>query len=151
MRFAGNLGVGESKGRQSSQYIGLVSLAVLGVLGGGPVIPQAVRLDNQAETRPVEVRPVLTNQSPGQRLREVGLTNQSEETALELGVGQGENAAVEQLAKLRCSNRSRFPSQSPLQLFRTNQVQSVGFVYRRFQLAWAQSTGEVDQGSSGSR
>jgi hypothetical protein len=69
--FIRNLGVTETEGGQARGGVLLVAGPVPGLLGGGPVIPESVRLDHQSELWPVEVDPEavdpLLGQGPWQR------------------------------------------------------------------------------------
>jgi hypothetical protein len=76
--------VSEPQRRHTGCEMDLVTEPVARLLRGRPVVPQAVRLDDETELRPVEVDAAAMHLGLGQRRRQSGPTGDRPETALEL-------------------------------------------------------------------
>ena len=128
--------LGEAGGR-----VDLVAEAVACLLSGSAVVTQAVGLDDEPELRPEEVDPEAVDVGAGLGERQPGRARQRLEAALELGVGEGEGAAVEQLAQSRETWAPCQRVQLAPQAFGIDEVLSVGLVDRGLQGAGIEGGG----------
>ncbi len=81
--------------------MGLVTDAIVCLLDGVGVKALTIGFDNEAQVRPVEVDAVAVDVLPGERDGEGGLERDRDEEALQLGVGQAEGVAGQELSEDR--------------------------------------------------
>ena len=69
------------------------------MLGWGSVIPEPIGFDHEPQLGPEEVDPVPVDSLLGQRRGKTRAANQPDEPPLQLGVGEGEGAPIEDSAQ----------------------------------------------------
>ena len=90
--------MGEAKDCQARRRVGLVAQGVASLLGGRPVVTQAVCLDDEVEVGPVEIDAEAVDTGLGQGKGQTGAAGDWQEAALELGIGVGEGQAIQKAA-----------------------------------------------------
>src|ERR1700743_3870380 len=83
VRAVEDLGMGEAQGAQARPGMDLIAAEVHRLLGGGPVMAQAVGLDDEAEGGPEEIDSISAQPALGLGRRNAGLTDDREEAPLE--------------------------------------------------------------------
>jgi hypothetical protein len=127
----------------------LVTLPIPRLLRRRAVISEAVGLDDEPEFRPVEIDLEAVHAASGPGLGKAGSTSDRQEPALELGVGERERWAIEQLSQRRNSVPAGQPTECRAESLRIDESQLVRFVDRDLQLTSCQPGGEVDQRADG--
>ena len=94
-----HLGVREAKRGDAGRDVRLVASPVSRLLGGRPVVAQAICLDDEAKLRPIEVDPVAVDDDLSEGFVKPGTTSDWQELLLKLRVCEGEVVAVEKVAQ----------------------------------------------------
>jgi hypothetical protein len=102
----------EAQRRQARGGMDLMTFGVLGLGGGRAVVAPAVGLDDQAEVGEVKVDLEAVDDLLGERLREAGGGGNRAEEELEVGVGEQEGVAVEEIAQRRTPGRPAWSSRA---------------------------------------
>ena len=123
----------------------LVAFAVLGLLGGGAVVGEAVGLDHEVEVGEVEVDFVAGDVDRGARERQARLAGERDEDALELGAGVAEGAPVEDLPQPRDPRLAGVIVERLAQIVGADEPQPVRLVDRPLHRRPAVPRREVDQ------
>jgi hypothetical protein len=111
------------------------------------VVPEAVRLDDEAERREVEVDAVAVDLFLGEGSRQAGPGRDREKAALQLGVCEAEGVAFEEDSERSDAWLSGPITKGIEQCLRVDEVAGVGFVDRTLKGATAEAGREVDKGS----
>ena len=141
-----HLRVREPQRRDAVRGVGLVAEPVSRLLSGRAVVAQPVGLDDQADLWPEEVHPMAVHPLAGARQRQSGTSDECEESALELRVGQAKRAAIEQLPQSTDPGLTQ-ALESFTQPARVHEVQAVGLVHGPLEPRWFDHAGEIDQRS----
>lgn len=100
----------------------------------------------------MKVDPEPVQPAAGLRLRKARAARERQETAFELGLGEGERAAVERSAHDReAGSRAADRVEGGSERLGIRQVTPVGFVDRALELALREARGEVDERARGAR
>jgi hypothetical protein len=123
----------------------LVSTSVASLLGWRAVIPQFIRLHDEAKVRPEEVHAEAVHHPSRLRQRQPGQTHEREESPLELGIGHPESVAIKELKDGAGAGLAAHRLNRRSQSLRIDQIEAVGLVDRGFELCGRESRREVDQ------
>ena len=123
----------------------LIAPAIPRLLGGGAVIAQTVGFDDQPQVGPEEVHLEPGQVVAGPRRGKAGAARDRQEAALELRVGEGERAAVEDFTENSNPRPPRDPVEREAELLRVDEVALVGLVDGSFSRATVEAGRDVDQ------
>jgi len=145
VRLAGDLLLGEAQRNESGCRVGLIAAPVLCLLRGRSVIAEPVGLHDQAELGPVEVDAEAVHVALRQWRGQARTARDRKETALELGVGEGEGVAVEQTAERGDAALSCAPFERRAEAVGIDQVELVGLVGGGLELVRREALREIKQ------
>ncbi len=129
----------------------MIASAIGGLLGRSAVIAEAVRLDHESQLGPVEVDAEPVELLLGQRNGQSSPADQTQEASLELGVGEGERAAVEDLAERGRAPHTRSLLDDLPKPLRINQSEGVCLIDSGLECAAIDLRRQIDQCSSWGR
>lgn len=126
--------------------MGLVADPVLLLLRGRAVMAKAIRLDHEPEIGPVEADLESVHPLPRSRRLQPGPAHEPQESPLELGVGEREDAPVEDLAERRDTGDAGVPGDLRPQRFRIDQAELVRLVDGGLELFGRENSSQIDKG-----
>jgi hypothetical protein len=141
-----NLRMCEPQADQAGGGVGLVADPVGGLLCRCTVVLKPVRLDDEAQVRPVEVDLEAVEPALGLRPAEPCPQRDRDEQPLELGLGHPKGAPVEDLSQQRRPRPAGVVVEPDPQLRDGDHVQAIGGIHGRLDLVAVVPGGEVDEG-----
>ena len=121
-----DLGMGEAQGAKAGADVRLVAADVIRLLGRGPVMAEAVGLDDEAEVRPEEVDAMTAEARLGVWRRQPSGADQSEEAPLEGVLGAAESLRVEDRLQSSQARPPRLAFEGCAQTMGADQVEAIG-------------------------